>query len=432
MIRSVAARSACLALACLFAHAAPAAVFTVGPDGSHTTIALAIAAADAAAGDSHDIRLQAHGFGQTPTISYAGDKTLAISGGWDMGFTMQSDDPEATSFFPLPGDDSRIFDLYVTDGRITLSNLTLRDAEHTGDSAGVRLMAYGSGEIVLRDCVVRDNHASIEGSADGGGILGFVGDDASLEIRRCIVRDNRIEAANTARGGGIAASADADARLVVSDNRIEDNRLLALAGSTVPYIEIDSAGLRIDAHDRATVEVRGNRVLGNTLDARGLPTVHTLATAVYLGTGHDATLTARGNVVRANASNATQHERAHVWLSAGENARLDFGDSEITQGGGSAAGLFLFSYGDNAVNQSQLHVTNVTVADNNGRGVRGNDRFPVTTLGSFFNNIVVGNDIASTLPAWMTQGNNLVDGSVTFIASEAGNYGLANGSAGID
>lgn len=432
MARSVAVPSAALVLACLAAAPVPAAVFTVGPDGAHATIAAAITAAEADPGASHEIRLQAHGFGQTPTIVYAGDKSFDISGGWDMGFTTQSDDPEATSFFPLPGNDTRILDMYITGGHIELSNLTLRDAQTSGDSAGVRVVAEGSGHVVLRDCIVRDNHASVAGNAVGGGIYAVAFEDGQLEIRRCVVRDNSIEAGGLARSAGIHATADNNARLVVSDNHIEGNSLLALPGSTTPYMELDSAGTRIDAYDNTTAEINGNRIIDNTLDARGNAAVHTFATAVHIGAAHDAAVIARGNVIRANTSNATQHERAHVVLAVGANANLDFGDSEITQGGGTRSGLFLFSYGDTADNTSQLHVTNVTVADNNGTGVRGNDRFPVTTLGSFFNNIVAGNDTASVLPAWMTQGANLLDMPVTFAASEAGNYALAAGSPGID
>lgn len=435
MARSVTLSSGGVFLALAFVAPASADIFTVGPDGEFATLLPAVAAADATAGDSHEIRLQAVTFTDKPFIDYEGGKTLTISGGWDVAFDEQDTDPEATGFTLPPGDDARPFSLRVADGTVELSNVALFGGNRTTDSGGLSLRASGTGDAILRDCVVRDNSGSTEHSIAGGGINIYADGAGQVRVTNCDIRANSMDAGGSAAGGGVYAAASNTAGIVLEHNRIVGNRLRTLPGSATPSIALDGAGVKLYAFNGSTIRLSGNRILDNVIEATNLAVVNAQSIGLDANTGGagggvDATMVLRGNVIHGNISEAVLGTRAHVFVSTGNDDSLDLGDTEISGGVGSAYGLFVFSAG--AAGDSTLHVTNVTVADNDGIGVRGNDRFPIVELGSFYNNIVALNGAASMLPDWMDSDENLVDVPVAFAAPASGNYSLAAGSPAID
>lgn len=414
---------------------ASADVFTVGPDGEFATLAAAIADADATAGDSHAIRLQAVTFTDKPFIDYDGGKTLAISGGWNAAFDVQDPDPEATAFTVPPGDDARPLTLRAASGTIDFSNATVFGGQRLADSGGLSLRGVDTGELTVRDCVVRDNTGSTENSIAGGGIDIFASGTSRVQVRDCQIRDNSLEAGASAAGGGIYATSDGTASIVLESNRIAGNRLRMLAGSAAPAIELNAAGVWLYAFNASSVQLLHNRIVANIVEAGDTAVVNAQgvglsATTGGAGGGVDASITIRGNIVHGNVSEAVLGTRAHVLLATGNGDRLDLGDTEITQGIGTAYGLFAGSYGNTPA--SRLDITNVTIADNDGMGMRGNDRFPVVELGSLFNTIVTGHGTASLLPEWMARDSNLIDVPVAFAARATGNYTPAAGSVAID
>ncbi|MBB5209438.1 right-handed parallel beta-helix repeat-containing protein [Chiayiivirga flava] len=435
MSRFVIPSSGSVLLALALCTSAQADVFTVGPDGAFATLALAVANAEATAGASHEIRLQAVIFTDKPFIDYEGDKSLSISGGWNAAFDAQHTDPEATAFTVLPGDDARPLTLRAASGAIEFSNATVFGGQRVADSGGLSLRTSGTGLLTVRDCVVRDNAGSTENSIAGGGIDIFANGASRVRVSDCDVRDNSLEAGASAAGGGIYATADNEAGIVLEHNRIVANRLRMLPGSSTPFIELNAAGVWLYAFSASSVQLLHNRIVANIVEAADATVVNAQgvglsATTGGAGGGIDASITIRGNIVRGNVSEAVLGTRAHVLLATGNSDRLDLGDTEITQGIGTAYGLFAGSYGNTPA--STLDITNVTIADNDGMGMRGNDRFPVVELGSLFNTIVTGHGTASLPPEWMARGSNLIDVPVAFAAPAAGNYAPAAGSVAID
>lgn len=435
MARPVIPSSGAIFLTLAFAAPASADIFTVGPDGEFATLLPAVIAADATAGDNHEIRLQAVTFTDKPFIDYEGGKTLAISGGWDVAFDEQDTDPEATGFTVLPGDDARPLTLRASDGVIDFSNATVFGGQRFTDSGGLSLRATAIGEVTVHDCVVRDNGGSTENSNAGGGVNIYADGDGRVHLAHCDIRDNSLDAGGSAAGGGIYAAASDTANVTLEGNRIVGNRLRTLSGSATPTISLDSAGVRVYAFSGSTIVLRGNRIVDNVIEAADTGVVNTQSLGLDAitggaGGGVNATLVMRGNIVHGNVSEAVLGTRAHVYVATGNQDSVDLGDTQITQGIGSAYGLFVSTYGDTPA--STLHVTNVTIADNDGMGLRGNDRFPIVELGSFYNNIVALNGAASVLPDWLDQDDNLVDVPVAFAAPASGNYALAAGSPAID
>lgn len=432
-VQPAARRLAVACLALLAATHAGAATFTVGPAGDYATLPLAISATDADAGTEHEIRLQAGSFTDQPSINYVGGKTLQISGGWDDTFTTPSKNVDAT-IFTLPADGiGRPFLLSVSNGNVTIEGFAARNGNGNGEdeSGGMFLGAGSSGVLTVYRCDASDNLGSASSGLFAGGIDARTTGSARLTIRECDVRGNTLEAGSSATGGGIFASAQGTSQLVLERVFVVDNTLRVRPDATDTFIQFAGGGIYAAVYGDAVVDIRESMAVANTIDATGAPdAVSITGTGLHVTSAVNGAMRVRGSIVRSNRAIGDNGAAAQAFVFAADNSRLDLGDSEITRGEGTTFGLFLFAYGDNPT--LQLHATNLTVADNAGEGVRGNDRFPVTELGSFHNSIVANNGIPSTLPAWMSQGNNRVNVPTTFADPAIGNYSLVYSSTAID
>ena len=420
-----------LALQCL---PLAAAEFIVGPAGTYATLPLAVAAADATAGSPHEIRVQAATFTDAPAIFYSGSKSLAISGGWNAAFTSRSNNPEDTVFTIPPGGDARALILQVNSGEISIANFTGEGGFRSTDGGGLDFRAATTGRLLVQDCISRNNTGGSDFAIKGGGMDVSVAGTGHLRIARCDVYDNVLQVGTSATGGGIYLTAIDTATAVLEDNRIFGNRLSDRPDSMSPSINLGEAGLAAYAYGDSTVSVLRNRIVDNHVVATNQAFVvsQNYGVALVAGgfpAGSSGQLVARGNVIHANGTNALLGSLTHVGVSVGDDGRIDLGDSEISQGIGGQSGLQLQSNSPT----SELHVTNATIADNSGSGVRANTVFPVAVAGSFFNNIVDGNTSPSPpLAEWLATGNNLIDAAPGFVARASGNYTLLPNSPAID
>lgn len=418
----------------LHATPTPAAVFNVGPAGTYATLQPAIFAADATPGSAHEIRLQATTFTDAPSINYSGSKALAISGGWNAAFSSRSDNPEDTTFTIPPAADSRALRLHVNSGEISISNFTGHGGFRTIDGGGLDFRASATGRLLVQDCVSRDNTGGSDFSIKGGGMDLLATGTGYLRIANCDVYDNVLQVGTSATGGGIYVSGVDSATIVLENNRIAGNLLTERLDSESATIDLSEAGLAVFAFGNSVISVLRNHIVDNRVTASNPAIVASQNYGVTFSAGGfpaegTGVVIARGNVIRANGTNATLGGRAHVGASASGNGRVDLGDSEISQGAGGQLGLQLQS---NAAT-SRLDVTNMTVADNSGMGVRANHVFPVAIAGSFFNSIVDGNSAASQpLADWLDSGSNLIDTAPGFVARDSGNYTLLPDSPAID
>lgn len=425
-----------LAAGALILHASPtpAAVFNVGPAGTYASLPLAIAAATTTPGSAHEIRLQATTFTDAPSINYSSNKALVISGGWNAAFSSQSDNPEDTAFTIPPAANSRPLRIQVNSGLIALSNFTAHGGFRDSDGGGLALNTATSGRLVVQDCVVRDNAGGSAFANKGGGIDAYATGASHLRISRCDVHDNLLQVGSSATGGGIYLTSIDTATVVLEDSRIVGNVLEDRLDSESATIDLSEAGLAVFAYGDSIINVLRNHIVDNHVAANNPAVVASQNYGATFSAGGfpaegTGVVIARGNVIRANGTNATLGGRAHAGATASGNGRVDLGDSEISQGAGGQLGLQLQS---NAAT-SRLDVTNMTVADNSGMGVRANPVFPAAIAGSFFNNIVDGNSAASQpLADWLDSSNNLIDAAPGFVARDGGNYTLLPDSPAID
>ena len=428
-------RTAALACALLFAPALQAAVYTVGPGGTHASLDAALAAAGNTAADD-EIRIASGTQIGNVFMDLALAQTIEVSGGWDAGFALRGDDPEATL---LQGVGNGTL-LYVggDTGRVEFSNLSLTHPGSTrSDGTCARLVPRGDMVLVLRDSVVRNCVTLTEFSCSAAGIGGYAIEDGRVELLRNHIRDNTCETLAPAFGpgyGGAGAGAflgaEDNGTLVVVDNIVEGNLLLVDGGQG------SAAGLVVNAYEDSSATVSGNRISGNVVDGEPLgesPTVSThygLELGVALFGGGSGQMQARGNIVEGNRFDAGSAGGAQVQLMVGGTGVLVFGDSEVSDGSGGAQGIFAAAFADTAT----LRMVNLTVAGNAGRGIV----VPPWSTGqaSLYNSIVAGHAMAPEFTAGVVTGSNLITDTggadPQFVDAGAGDYRLLSTSPARD
>ena len=304
-----------LALGLCVVAAAPAraALFTVGPAGTHRTIQAGITAAIEAPGSPHEVRIASGTFYEhVEAYTWRGSQVL-VSGGWSPTFTSR------TGATTLDADGSgRALRLYLADGtRMTVRYLTVRNGfldaipHETGNTfgAGVHATVAETSTLELSFLLIRDNriHASIAevssargaglavdamgssfvrlasntlesnqithgpsapATSHGGGAWLYVAQSAKVEVKANTFLNNLATGTTYMGGGGLHLSvlAAAPASAIVEDNRFEENEV-AGGGSADPT----GGGLAVEANAASTKIVaylRRNRLIGNTGQAQ--------------------------------------------------------------------------------------------------------------------------------------------------------------------
>lgn len=157
----------------------------------------------------------------------------------------------------------------MTDGRLTLNNMTLRNGLATvGGAIGV------AGELTLNDCEIRDN----DGGVAGGGIL-------NTETGATTLNDSRLSSNSASSGGGIF---NQGGRVTLTGSRLSDNTASSgggiwnLGGGTVKLMNSTMSGNSADfgggiwnhggvgdAGEGGTVILINSTLSGSTADVGG-------------------------------------------------------------------------------------------------------------------------------------------------------------------
>lgn len=405
-------------------------MFTVGPDGDHASLQSALTAALAPDVEPHHVRIQAGALiGDTVHVQGI-DVTIEVSGGWNAGFTLRSDDPALTV---LQGSGSART-LYVTGnlGTVQISNLTVTNpGAQQNDGTCVALQASGTLEVTLRDSVIR--HCEGEGPVycNGNGIAASASQDARITILANHVHDNRCEPSRASadvriagRGTGISAQAQENGSLLIADNRIEDNLARNFGEQS------DGIGINAINYGEGAVEVHRNHILRNRVLGESVGEFNPVSQAcgLFLATGVFGTaggIEARGNRVADNAFEASVRSGTQVAVEAYGNGHLVFGDSAVLDGSGGFGALHARTDAAGSV----LDLVNLTVAGNEGAGIQA---LPTSGLLSLSNSIASGNQAAVELHPDVVQANNLLDVPAGFVDPITGNYRLRADSPALD
>ena len=329
--------------------AAPAAILTVGPGGTYTTIQAAI---DAAAGspEADEVRIAAGTYRERLVIEPDSDSSpeggsgaLAISGGWDATFTIPSDDPNLTvvdadhsgrvllvrsRWSPVEVSTLVLGDGFTdstveviggagarleteADGRITLRNVAVIDCHVErpagtlagGPAVGGGIYAFGSGVVEILDSTIAANSVVSEmGGAGGGGIAVATWETGRFTILRNQLRLNEVRSSLFASAAGVHVVADSGAEVEVSDNIIEANVSGSVSGS-VSGLQMTSNGTpasRVVARRNRAIANRGGSFQIAALAAFGSELLISDSLAARGAAGGISLIARDGGILRAN------------------------------------------------------------------------------------------------------------------------------------
>lgn len=404
---------------------AAAAVFRV-PTSAYPTVQSAITAAAVLPG-THEIRLRAGTFDERVTVPAgccAGQ--VRMTGGWDASFASMTADARLTRLDG--GGGGRVVSIPDLDsGRMTFENLTIQGGRLTARApdgafgAGASAFVTASGWLTWRSVRFRMNtiagHGADPSEAQGAGALVLLADAARLLVEGCLFEKNAIGETGGARlaalGAGLSLQVfggDAIVRWTKFHNNTAGGSVFSRGGGLDALVE-DVSGLGLTLEDS---EFGGNRVGAGTGSKVGSGAV------LWAAGGGGPAIVARRNRFLANLGGRTQ-----VHVSALREARVDLSDSLVARG--DKGGLHVFA------NDGTAHVTNLTVADQSGRGIETNQAGAGAL--SIFNTIAFGNaagdlDVVGGAPP--DTGSNLIGIDPLFGDPSWGEYCLSRGTPALD
>ena len=392
----------------LWSPGASAAVITVGPDGSTTDIDAAIESAISQAGDD-EVRIQSGVHAQRIAISATTPDRTDISGGWNSAFDQQTSNPALTE---IDGDLlGRTFDLTITDGILTLRNLSFTRGQHQQVST-VKLDAYNDAQVELTDC--RVHHGVSQGVPDAVGTNGALGlgatSTAQVTVERCRIDNNRSENPNEFfNGAGVYAGAIGSASVLrLRELEVLDNQIIGELGV--------GAGLFLVAGEQSQVEILDSTFTGNSVTDMGSGQSTGSGVTMNVATpGSTALIEFRRNLVTLNTV-LTLPNACQMQIFLGADSRIVVGDSEITAA--PTRGLCSFR-----ADTSVLQLVNLTLADNEGLDL-------VSSFGADLSN-TLADATTNSPPGTGSIVNSLLNADPGYIDRGAGNYRLPLSSPAI-
>lgn len=408
----------CILTAALGAAPAAAAVFTVGPGGTHATAQAALDAAMAAGGDN-EVRVAIGTFSETLRVdAKLASGTLHLSGGWQAGFAARVLDPALTVMDA--GGAGRTVHANSFAGTLVVENLTLTGGG--GDSGGgVYLEPAGSGVARVRATRIVGNRCQrTAGSSEGGGVYVYARSSTTVELTGNLIAANTCRSENGSLAGvGASITVVGDARLVLAGNRIVGNRVEKSSD------QITGAGVYLWAADNAVIEMSDNLVADNTAE---VPAGYSLVGGgAALWIGNNARLEARSNAFFANVSSNSSPWEEHLSLIASNTSTLVFADSLVAGTPGThatARGVRVFQRDTASVN-----LVNCTIAGHASTGLSGSSSAPDRL--TVANSIVSGNGTDVQLFGQPVLLANLSGGDPRFVAPARRDYRLRPGSPAI-
>ena len=388
---------------------ASAAVFTVGPGGTHSTLQAAIDAAVAAGGDN-EIRVATGTWSEALALEAdLGHGALHISGGWLPGFAARSSDPVLTVIDPAGAGIG--FDLRLSGGTLVLEGLTVTHATRA-------LSIYLSGAAAVRIDTARlvDNLDEGDYSRDGTGMYASLMGTSSLELDRVVVAGNLARSTNDSTSAGAGLSLNAAENSRVSVHRVLSVGNSGQAGSN----QVTGAGIFLYLQDSATAEVLDSTFARNL--SIGSDSASGPGGALWL---NDSTQLTVARTAWLGNGSSNDLRCAQLSLIASGTSTLEISDSVVAAGTGSQTRGVSLSQRDTGT----LRMTGCTVAGNPRDGVSASRENGELSIA---NSIVYGNGQTTSFPAGVTPLASLIDVDPLFADAGHWDYRLRAGSPAID
>lgn len=382
----------------------PGLILTVGPGGAHPAIQAAINAALGSLNSSPiEIRVATGNYAENINIPAAMDHgSVTLSGGWNANFSSRDLNPTLTTI--NGGAQGRVFLIASSGGELTFDGFTITNGGTLGFGGGLYITLTGDAKVTVNNSHIRNNTATGQAPslAGGGGIFSFLQANTRLFITNNIITDNRCDGGSTteAWGAGMWLDVDQDALFTIRNNRIENNNTITGNGS-------NGAGVFIRTFNGGSGEFSDNLIRNNS--AAG-PTTGAAGALWMNGTGR---INARRNAWVDNVINFPAED---VSLISADTTTLLFTDSII-------AGAKSIGVGVDARDSSAIHLTNLTIADNQNRGLFVRSDSDDTGTKTLYNSILYNNGVSTNLNG-VNAGNNLIGVDPRWVNSAGRDYHL--------
>lgn len=385
-------------------------ISTVGVCGEFTNIQEAIDVA--APGSDTEIRVQGGAtYEETllfPRAIVSG--SIRLTGGWDCAFIDSTADPAITVVDG--GGAGSVARIRIGGGEVGVSGFTFTHGQ-AERGAGIEVQLDGDASVILENLRVTENLASSSGSILGGGISADLDGFESLEVRNVELSANQANSSGQAAvyGGGMAVVASDSARVVIENCVVSGNRIESVGGNV----------LGGGAHLETLHSAQGTLVDCLISDNVAVGDLE-LASGIHAKSSQSSALAIERTLVTGNHTEGLG-VAAQVWASGHNISTLWLRDSGVTQG--DFRGVHA-----RALDGSQLHLTNLTVADHPDVGLN----LLLYELGemSLYNSIVFGNALEAVLPSGLDAQSNLIGVDPLFVDPESSDYHLGAGSPAID
>jgi hypothetical protein len=403
--------AALIVICTLAAAPVPAAVLTVGPNGTYATIQQAIDAA--VVGDDNELRIQGtHTYVENLSVSASfSSGTLALVGGWDSTFTNQIFAPVDTV---VDGNQAgRVLDVFGVAGHVVVDNLTLTNGLSSGPGAGARVDPAGSASVTLSKVRIEANTSTTSSGSQGGGLSVELVDDQRLELLDVRITDNSVitTGGGFAGGGGAAIRAIQSSSFLIDGCEIDFNLAQSASG------QAKAGGLWIDTSDNAQGEILDCSITNNSAVGADVPT----SGADFRAIGF-ASLNVERSAVGLNTATGGG---TPVQLRANNGDDASFRISDSIAGVGDHGGVVCG--GDNS---TTVNLVNLTVVDNSGTGLQV-DRYGTATV-TLHNTISFGNGTDLLTGSGVDTGSNLIGVDPHFVNPAQLDYRLQIGSPAVD
>jgi hypothetical protein len=394
---------------------AQAGTFSVGPDGSFSTIQGAINAALVDGDTSNEVDIEAGTHDENLTLTQSSG-TLNIFGGWNSTFTQRSLDPSATTIFG--GGTARALDATVSGGDLTFSGVSFAGGTASDRGGGVFLHIANTGLVQIRNAhfIFNTVQASGTGNALGGAFYAELFNTSDLIFDGNVTDTNSASVVNgAANGGGIFIEVFDSADASLSNSVIQNNVALASGSSG----HASAGGVQLDIADSAQVSFDRSKVLSNSLQASDAN--HAAFSGAFVSAGCSGNCQFGLDLSTFDGNHGLGQAQLAIAMGGTASPTARVADVLVSRGDGLGMQVQMDS--------GTANLVNLTVAANTSTGIY---LVPNSTI-TLFNSLAFGNhpDLVE-VNSGAQKGNNLSGVDPLFVDAAHGNYRLQSNSPARD